>query len=397
MVESDPGGGNQDRRLTMKIAAVRAHALSMKIEEPLWTAHEALKDSSLVLVEIDAGGMTGCGIIHGSPLGTIAEWVTRLGEIIVGDDALAHEVVWNKLFTLTVPRPRAMFGENGLVPPIARSARPQVMAAIGGIDIALWDLKGKAANMPVYKLLGGANRPVFTYSTGGYYPRDATIAGAAEEMTGFVAKGYRAVKLKSGGFSVDEEIERVAAVRDAIGPAVKLMLDMNAAYGLNDCIRFARGVEPYDITWLEEPLHWYLQPPDYVELANATRIPLSHGEREIHRFTVRDFIECGAIKYLQFDSTRAAGFTESIRVARLAEQHGVFVVPHHSPEIHAHLVLALPEVGYCVESHGSGARDPLPHHLFRDRVTFRDGYIHLTDKPGFGLDVDRDALRRYRV
>ncbi|MDB5862323.1 MAG: hypothetical protein JWO70_129 [Betaproteobacteria bacterium] len=381
----------------MKITAVRAHALSYPLDQALWTAHEALKDSSLILVEVEAGGLTGYGIIHGAPMKAIADWVVRFGEIIDGDDALAHEIIWNKLFMLTVPRPRAMFGADGLVPPIARSARAQVMAAIGGIDIALWDLKGKAAKMPVYKLLGGQNRPVFTYSTGGYYPRDATVHSAAEEMAAFVAMGYRAVKLKTGGFSVEEEIERVAAVRAAIPRDTLLMLDLNAAYGLNDCIRFARGVEPYDITWLEEPLHWYLQPDDYVQLAAATRIPLSHGEREIHRFTVRDFIECGAIKYLQFDSTRAAGFTESIKVAQLAEQHGVYVVPHHSPEIHAHLVLALPDVGYCVESHGSAVRDPLPHHVFRDRVTFRDGHIHLADTPGFGLNIDWQAVERYRV
>src|SRR5688572_4912671 len=116
----------------MKITAVRAYALSIKLEQTLFTAHEALKDSSLILVEVDAGGMTGYGIIHGSPLKAIAEWVTRFGELLVGDDALAHEIVWNKLFMLTVPRPRAMFGEAGVVPPLARAARPQVMAAIGG-------------------------------------------------------------------------------------------------------------------------------------------------------------------------------------------------------------------------------------------------------------------------
>jgi L-alanine-DL-glutamate epimerase-like enolase superfamily enzyme len=382
----------------MKITAVRAHALSFPLDQALWTAQEALKDSSMVLVEVESGeGITGYGIVHGAPLKAIVDWVERFGELIRGDDPLAHEIVWNKLFNLTTPRPRAMFGADGAVPPIPRSARPQVMAAIGGIDIALWDLKGKAAGMPVYSLLGGERRPVFTYCTGGYYPRDATIESAAQEMAGFVAKGYRAVKLKTGGFSVEEEIDRVAAVREAIGRDILLMLDMNAAYGLNDCIRFARGVEPYHITWLEEPLHWYLQPKDYVQLAAATRIPLSHGEREIHRYTVRDFIECGAIKYLQFDSTRAAGFTESLRVAQLAEQHGVFVVPHHCPEIHAHLVVALPEVGYCVESHASETRDPLPHHVFPERVTFRDGFIHLNDKPGFGLTVDWDAVERYRV
>ena len=162
----DQNGRHQEHgELNVKITAVRAHALTMPVEQPLWTAQEALKDSSLVLVEIDAGaGLTGYGIIHGSPLKRIAEWVTRFGELIRGDDALAHEIIWNKLFALTVPRPRAMYGTDGLVAPLPRSARPNVMAAIGGIDIALWDLKAKAARMPVYKLLGGEQRPIFTYS-----------------------------------------------------------------------------------------------------------------------------------------------------------------------------------------------------------------------------------------
>jgi len=382
----------------MKITEIRAHALSAPLSEPLWTAQEALKDSGLILVEVETDeGLTGYGEIKGAPLKAIADWVVRLGEVIKGADSLAHEIIWNRLFNLTVPRPRAMFGGEGVFAPVARSSRPQVMAAIGGIDIALWDLKGKAARMPVYKLLGGEQRPIFTYSTGGYYPRDATITTAVEEMKSFVAKGYLAVKLKTGGFSVDEEIERVAAVREAIGRDILLMIDNNAAYGLNDCVRFSRGIEKYDITWLEEPLHWHLQPRDYVQLAAETRIPLSHGEREIHRLTVRDFIECGAIKYLQFDSTRAAGFTEGLRVAQLAEQHGVFVVPHHSPEIHGHLVVAMPEVGYCVESHGSDTRDPLRHELYVGGMRMRDGYLHLGDKPGFGLEIDWKAVERFKV
>lgn len=122
---------------------------------------------------------------------------------------------------------------------------------------------------------------------------------------------------------MDEEIARIAATREAIGPNTMFMLDMNAPYALDDCITFARRVEPYGIHWLREPLHWYLQPADFVKLAAATPIPLAHGERELTRFTVRDFIASGAIGFVQFDSTRAAGFTESVRIAHLAEQFGV--------------------------------------------------------------------------
>ena len=108
------------------------------------------------------------------------------------------------------------------------------------------------------------------------------------------------------------------ATRDAIGKDTLLMLDLNAPYDVQDCIRFANDVAPYDIFWLEEPLHWYLQPADYVTLADASPIPLAHCEREWHRFTVRDFIDSGALRFVQFDSTRHAGFTESLRIADYA-------------------------------------------------------------------------------
>src|SRR5688572_21848407 len=113
----------------MKITAVRAHTLSAPLSEALWTAQEALRDSSLILVEVETDeGLKGYGEIKGAPMKAIAEWVTRFGEVIGGADPLAHEIIWNRLFSLTVPRPRAMFGGDGVFAPIARSARPQVMA-----------------------------------------------------------------------------------------------------------------------------------------------------------------------------------------------------------------------------------------------------------------------------
>ncbi len=386
-----------------RIAEVKTYPVSVPRPAPVWTAHEEIKAWSVILVEVKTDdGLVGYGEIHGSPMPRICEWVARFGEVVQGMDALAHQAVWDRLFALTSPRPSlieswAIEGKDGQIRPVPRGERGAVMAAIAGIDIAVWDLKGKAAGLPVWRLLGGANRPLFTYATGGYYRPGAANSVYAEEMARFLDLGYRAVKLKTGAGSVAEEVERVGAVRAALGDMPDLMLDMNAPYDLADCIEFARRVEPFDIFWLEEPLHWYLQPADFARLAAATPIPLAHGERELTRFTMRDFIVACGIRYVQFDATRAAGFTEALRIAALAEQHGVIVAPHSVPEIHGHLVLALPRCGFGVESHGGADSDPLAHGLFREYPELRDGHLHIADKPGFGLEPDWAFVERYRA
>ncbi|HEV2333998.1 MAG TPA: mandelate racemase/muconate lactonizing enzyme family protein [Stellaceae bacterium] len=379
-----------------RIASIATYPVSVPRSPPVWTAQEEIKAWSVILTEVKTDdGLIGYGEIHGAPMPRICEWVARFAEIIGGMDALAHEAVWDKLFALTCPRPGAISG--AAPPPIPRGERTAVMAAIAGIDIALWDLKGKAAGLPVWRLLGGENRPLFTYATGGYYRPGATDADYGAELARFLDLGYCAVKLKTGAGSVVGETARVRAVRNAIGETTALMLDMNAPYDLPECIDFARCVEPFDIFWLEEPLHWYLQPADFARLAAATPIPLAHGERELTRFTVRDFITQGGVRYVQFDATRAAGFTEALRVAALAEQHGAMVAPHTAPEIHGHLVLALPRCAFGVESHGGPETDPLAHGLFREHPELRGGQIHIGDNPGFGLDPDWAFVERYRL
>src|SRR5947207_14942601 len=186
-----------------RIGSVKTHRISVPRPEPVWTAQEESRAWSVILTEIKTDdGLVGYGLIHGSPMKRICDWVARFGEYVHGMDALAHEAVWDKLLALTCPRPGAIASEVGgkpdIAPPTPRGERTQVMAAIAGIDIALWDLKGKAAGLPVWPLLGGENRPLVTYATGGYYRPGAENSAYAEEMRKLIELGYRAVKLKSG-------------------------------------------------------------------------------------------------------------------------------------------------------------------------------------------------------
>src|SRR5437588_8563204 len=228
-----------------RVASISTYPISVPRPQPVWTAHEEIKAWSVILTEVKTDdGLTGYGEIHGAPMPRISEWVAWLGEIVQGMDALAHQAVWDRLFALTSPRPGAIEGKDGQMRPIPRGERSAVMAAIGGIDIALWDLKGKAAGMPVWRLLGGINRPLVTHATGGYYRPGMANSVYAEEMARLVELGYRAVKLKTGAGSVADEVARVEAGRAAIGEMPELMLDMNAPYDLPDCIDFAPRLEP---------------------------------------------------------------------------------------------------------------------------------------------------------
>jgi L-alanine-DL-glutamate epimerase-like enolase superfamily enzyme len=381
----------------MKITEIIAHPLSIQLPQPRWTAHELMDRDRVVLVEVRTDqGIVGFGEIAGGPQNVIVDLVKTFAGVVQGKDPLGHTEIWQKLFALTSPRPGGLGGWDGMPAPLPRNQRPQIMAAIGGIDIALWDIKGKAAGLPVFRLLGGTRTAVFTYATGGYYLEGEPLDAPARELAGFVAAGYRAVKLKCGALSLRDEIARIRAVREAIGPDVLFMLDMNAPYDVAGCIKFAHAVAPYDICWLEEPLHWYLQPADFARLAASSPIPLAHGEREWHRYTVRDFIDSGAIRYVQFDSTRHAGFTESLRIAHYAEMKGVLIAPHSVGHLHAHLVSAFGDAAFAAESHGDAERHPIHHAIYRGGAEVRDGMVHLSEAPGFGVEVDWGAVANCR-
>jgi D-galactarolactone cycloisomerase len=381
----------------MKITEIIAYPLSAAIDRPCWTAHEPFAVSRLILVEVRTDqGLTGIGEIAIGPQAPVCEMVAHIAPTLRGQDPLGHAEIWQRMLSLTSPRPGGIGGWDGLPPPLPRHQRYFFMAAMAGIDIALWDLKGKAAGQPVFRLLGGVRNDVFTYGVGGFYRDGGPLREVGEEFARHVANGYRALKLKSGALSIADEVTRIRAIREAIGPDVLLLLDLNMPYDVAGAIAYARAVEPFDIFWLEEALHWYLQPADYVRLARATSIPLSHGEREWSYHTARDFIDSGAIRYFEYDATRFGGFTEALRVAHYAQAKGVAIAPHSAAHIHAHLVSAFGDAAFAVETVADPGLHPIHQRIYRGGAHYSAGRVVLSEAPGFGLEVDWDAVKILR-
>jgi L-alanine-DL-glutamate epimerase-like enolase superfamily enzyme len=379
----------------MKITRIKAHPVSTKLDKVYWTARGAWARYNMILVEVETDeGIVGYGQINKTPLKEIAEIAVELEEVIRGMDALAHEAVWTKIFNLTVPHLEPGSAE-AVRPHYDQNRRIQIMAALGGIDIALWDIKGKALGLPVWRLLGGERREVPAYASGGYYEEGFSPLAVIDEMASYFDKGYRAVKMKCGGLDVAGDVERIKGVRAAIGDS-DLMLDANQAYDLKQAERAIKSFEPYDIFWFEEPLHWYDSTRGLARLANCTNVPLASGESELHSWAVRDLVDLGAIRYVQFDCTRSGGVTEGLRIGAYALAHGLQVALHHDPQVHGHLAAAMPH-GYCVEGFPRPERDPVWHHLFKERPELDAGVLRLTDKPGFGVEIDWGIVERWRI
>ncbi len=389
----------------MKITDIEAIALVWPPpENHFWTALRPIGRVSELLVRVHTdNGLVGIGEAHGAgmpfpgiykqdadgnlqPEGASRVVVDVLKPELLGEDPLDNERLWDKMFGLCHYPGWASKGYG----------RPQIMSAIAGVDIALWDLKGKATNMPVYKLLGGTKNTVPCYVTGGYYQDGKTVADLVQECETYVDMGYNAIKLKIGHVSVEEDVARVKAVRDSLGPAIDLMLDVNEGYDVPTAIRAARLMEPFGIRWLEEPVHWYDRVEGLGQVAAATSIPIASGENAAHRWDARDLIMRSGIKVMQFDCTRNSGITECLKIAGLCAMQNVRLAPHHDPQVHGHLVAGLP-VGEIVETFPTADRDPIWEELFTIKPEIKNGELTLLDRPGWGVELDENTLHQRGV
>ena len=296
----------------------------------------------------------------------------ELKEVIVGENPLEVERIWQRLF-------------QGW-----RHPKMDDLMAISKVDVAVWDLMGKILQQPVWRLIGGARDCVQAYGAGGMYMRDKDIPELVAEMVDFTEHGFNAVKMKVAGAPFKEDLARVAAVRDAIGPDAGLMLDANHAWTPYEAIRFTRAVDQYRIDWLEEPVY----PWDYAgcaEVARALDVPVATGENVSSVYAFRELVDARAADIIQADALYCGGMTEWRKIAAYAAAHRLPMAPHGNAHIGAQCVGGVPN-GLIVEV-GMYARRKSPRPAMLAPLRVVDGSIQLTDAPGFGFEIDREAIK----
>jgi L-alanine-DL-glutamate epimerase-like enolase superfamily enzyme len=390
----------------MKITDLRTIPLAFRAANPVMSAGgvNAARNALLVEIETDTGlvGLGEAGAAGGPLISTETVIQQELRPMLLGEDPRMIEALWQKMFART-----RQHGRRGLV-----------MHAISGIDIALWDLAGKATGQPLYRLLGGCTDRVEAYASGGFYQRGKDTAALADEAARYVAQGFRAMKMKVGrtratgaklrGLTADpelcqvtvaEDIARVAAVRKALGPEPRLMLDANCVWSPSVAVAMGKAFEPYDIFWLEEPVATD-DIDGSAEVARALPMAIAGYETEHGLFGYRELITRRAIDIAQPDLVWSGGFSECRRIAALAHAHNMMVAPHSFSSAvllaaSLHFIASIPN-GLIVEF--DQTEHALRDELLRERITTDgNGMVRLSDAPGLGIALDPAAVERYRA
>jgi L-alanine-DL-glutamate epimerase-like enolase superfamily enzyme len=347
------------------------------------------QDALLVRVHTDAG-ITGLGEVDSAPLavkGAIEgpfSHTTACGlrEIVLGEDPFETEYIWHKMYRMSIYGGRRGVG----------------LHAMSGIDMALWDIKGKALGLPVWKLLGGGfHKRVRAYAS--------TLFGATPQETGerarrFRDQGFTAVKFGWEPMGDDERTD-IALVREArkgLGDDADLMIDAGLVWDAKTALRRARAFSEYDIYWLEEPL----LPDDYqgyAKLSQATDVRIAAGEEESCRKTFLELMDVGKVDIIQVDLTRVGGFTEAMKIAALAADRGIPVVNHGfttyvNVAAALHFLNSIPSsfIAEFVTEEGTTLRDCIT----RQKIVARDGYLDIPCEPGLGMELNEEAARRFR-
>ena len=361
----------------MKITHVTTHLLRTPADNPLVVGLPAPTDTrEFVTLELGTDqGLVGIGLTFfgGALTGALRAAVDGLARLVVGDDPTQTEAIAAKL-----RRAAGSSGPGGIF-----------TLALSAIDIACWDLKGKALGRSVCALLGGLREHVPTYASGALmrpHPTDY-LAKAGPRLRDL---GFRQMKMQCGSEpSIAASVERVRVMREAIGPDVDLMCDINQLWSVDHAIEVGRRIEPYHLFWLEDPTT-HDDYPGLARIAAALTTPIAAGEYHYGIAPFRHLLEARAIDIPMIDLLRVGGITQWMKVAGMAEAFNLPVVSHLVPEIHVHLVAAAPN-GLTVEYM------PWTLQLFEETPKLERGQLVVPQKPGLGLAFDQTALKRYQV
>jgi L-talarate/galactarate dehydratase len=361
----------------MKITHVTTRVLSTPADNPLVVGLPAPTETrEFVTLELGTDqGLVGLGLTFfgGALTPALKTAVDTLAALTVGEDPTRVEAIVAKL-----RRAAGASGPGGIF-----------TLALSAIDIACWDLRGKALGQSVHALLGGLRERVPTYASGALmraHPLDY-LAKAAPRLRDM---GFRQMKMQCGSEStVEASIERVRVVREALGSDVDLMCDINQLWSVNHAIEVGRRIEPYHLYWLEDPVAH----DDYAGLArvaDSLATPIAAGEYHYGITPFRHLLEARAIDIVMIDLLRVGGITQWMKVAGLAEAFNLPVVSHLVPELHVHLIAAIPN-GLTVEYM------PWTLRLYEETPALEGGQLVVPPKPGLGLAFDAAALKRYQI
>lgn len=294
-------------------------------------------------------------------------------------DPLMVEQCWNAMLPLTFD--------------ILRDRR-LVLMAMAAVDSALWDLAGKTAGMPLYRMWGGAADRLPIVAIGGYY--NQTEYELAAEVEGYLGMEIGGCKMKVGAAPPEEDARRFRAMRAAAsGEPFLLMADANQGYELDDAITFARLVEDQGIRWFEEPVRWTNADRWMRDVRLKTGVAVAAGQSELSRGDARRLMEAGAIDVCNFDASWSGGPTEWRRVAGLAASFGVEMAHHEEPQVSAHLLASVSHGTYVEVFHPD--RDPIFWNLIANRSLISDGIYEIPTGPGLGLELDEGFIELHRV
>ncbi len=367
----------------MKISNVEAVPISYRVPDGqnvrLGIGRAIKRDAVLIKVTTDEGIIGWGESHHGRCPGAIAKLIdTTINELVVGLDARSNVEVWAKVYKMQL-------ASHGMGYASAM--------ALSGIDMALWDIRCKIVDLPLYRLLGGSKNPIPAYA-GGISLGWQEPTQLADEAQMHVDSGYRALKLRVGD-NPGRDIKRVKAVREALGEEIEIMVDANTGYSLDDVRRVMPAFEDVNVTWLEEPFP-ALDYRDYKIAATLGRVPLAAGENHFTRFEFTRMIEDGAVRFAQPDLSKTGGITESLRIAALCSAWKIPFNPHTSATginmaASIHMLASVDNAGYF-------EGDVATYNPFRDELggtpyqLDQNGRVSPLDEPGIGLDLDEKFL-----